>query len=146
MRTDNNILDIQRPMAPFYEKHISNGDYGCPICKSETGSRFAGIRISENDLISFDYNCQECGNTSSQDFSLYQIKDLMKAASRGSVTDFWECWCLVKFYPHLINNPVKYKKFCCILDRPAGFTTLAEEKKTRFQAAWEMILRGKKLC
>lgn len=145
METYNNILDHKNPAAGPYRRHCEAQDYPCISCKHGEGSSFEKIEIGDDNLISYKYNCRYCGNSTVRQFSLNEISMMMKMASRGDEIEFWEVWCMVKFYPSLINNPKKYKEFCSILARPASFVPLGQaEKKTRWQEAWEKLLGGRK--
>lgn len=140
METYNSILDNENPAAGLYRRHVESAEYGCLACKRDEGSSFEGIEIEDNNLISYKYNCRYCGNSTVRQFSLDEISMMMKMASRGDAIEFWEIWCMVKFYPSLMNNPQKYKEFCSILARPASFVAFPYDRKSRWTQAWEKLL------
>jgi hypothetical protein len=144
METYNSILDHENPAADLYRRHVEAQAYGCIACKHGEGSSFERIEIGDDNLISYKYNCRYCGNSTVRQFSLNEISMMMKMASRGDEIEFWEIWCMVKFYPSLINNPKKYKEFCSILTRPASFVAFPDDRKTRWTEAWEKLLGGRK--
>jgi hypothetical protein len=114
----NDIFDVDNPAASLYKRHIISEAYGCPICKEHSGSVFAGIEIDARDLIHFKYHCNLCGSTSEKVFSLEEIRLLTRQYAQGDESTFFECWYMVRFYPHLINDFQKYKQFVEILRKP----------------------------
>jgi hypothetical protein len=114
----NNVFDIENPAASLYKRHIISEAYGCQRCQNHSGSVFAGIGIDTSNLIHFRYHCNLCGSTSEKVFSLEEIRLLTRQYAQGDESTFFECWYMVRYYPHLINDFQKYKQFVEILRKP----------------------------